>query len=147
MLPILESHLGFNGEMMSLITALYILFDPVTGDGAYKITGGTNGGFLVGLFLGILFATSLIVFATAVTGFLAPAVLAAVAMASIGYTLMQLQDAKTVSCVNLGFMVGFSMVLNQLIVGFGTAMSAIIGINVMFNSIRNLRTCVNLPSN
>ena len=29
MLPVLESALGFNGEMLSLITALYILFDPV----------------------------------------------------------------------------------------------------------------------
>lgn len=29
MLPILESYLGFNAEMLSLITALYILFDPV----------------------------------------------------------------------------------------------------------------------
>jgi Na+/H+-dicarboxylate symporter len=29
MLPILESCLGFNSEMLSLITALYILFDPV----------------------------------------------------------------------------------------------------------------------
>jgi Na+/H+-dicarboxylate symporter len=29
MLPILEAYLGFNAEMMSLITALYILFDPV----------------------------------------------------------------------------------------------------------------------
>jgi Na+/H+-dicarboxylate symporter len=29
MLPILESYLGLNGEMLSLITALYILFDPV----------------------------------------------------------------------------------------------------------------------
>jgi len=29
MLPILEGYLGFNGEMLSLITALYILFDPV----------------------------------------------------------------------------------------------------------------------
>ena len=29
MLPILERQLGFNGEMLSLITALYILFDPV----------------------------------------------------------------------------------------------------------------------
>ncbi len=28
MLPILERYLGFNSEMMSLITALYILFDP-----------------------------------------------------------------------------------------------------------------------
>jgi len=29
MLPVLESHLGFNAEMLSLITALYVLFDPV----------------------------------------------------------------------------------------------------------------------
>ena len=29
MLPILEHYLGFNAEMLSLITALYILFDPV----------------------------------------------------------------------------------------------------------------------
>lgn len=29
MLPILESYLNFNAEMMSLITALYVLFDPV----------------------------------------------------------------------------------------------------------------------
>jgi Na+/H+-dicarboxylate symporter len=29
MLPILQAYLGFNGEMLSLITALYILFDPV----------------------------------------------------------------------------------------------------------------------
>lgn len=28
MLPILESHFGFTGEMCALITALYILFDP-----------------------------------------------------------------------------------------------------------------------
>ena len=29
MLPILEAYMGFNSEMLSLITALYILFDPV----------------------------------------------------------------------------------------------------------------------
>lgn len=29
MLPILQEYLGFNGDMMSLITTLYILFDPV----------------------------------------------------------------------------------------------------------------------
>jgi len=29
MLPILKTYLGFNTEMMSLITALYLLFDPV----------------------------------------------------------------------------------------------------------------------
>ncbi|HUX78320.1 MAG TPA: cation:dicarboxylase symporter family transporter [Alphaproteobacteria bacterium] len=43
MLPILESHLGFNAEMLSLITALYILFDPVItsanvlGNGSFSI--------------------------------------------------------------------------------------------------------------
>ncbi|GAB4162570.1 MAG: dicarboxylate/amino acid:cation symporter [Rickettsiaceae bacterium] len=41
MLPILEQYLGFNTEMLSLITALYILFDPI-------ITGSNvlgNGAF------------------------------------------------------------------------------------------------------
>ncbi len=43
MLPILESQLGFTGEMSSLITALYILFDPiitsanVSGNGAFAM--------------------------------------------------------------------------------------------------------------
>lgn len=41
MLPILERYLGFNGEMMSLITALYILFDPVIT--CANVAG--NGGF------------------------------------------------------------------------------------------------------
>jgi len=41
MLPILESYLGFNASMMSLITALYILFDPVIT--CANVLG--NGGF------------------------------------------------------------------------------------------------------
>lgn len=42
MLPILESCLGFNAEMLSLMTALYVLFDPVItcanvlGNGAFS---------------------------------------------------------------------------------------------------------------
>jgi Na+/H+-dicarboxylate symporter len=41
MIPILEKYLGFNSDMSSLITALYILFDPiitginVLGNGAF----------------------------------------------------------------------------------------------------------------
>jgi len=44
MLPVLESQLGFTAEMGSLITALYILFDPVItcanvlGNGAFAMT-------------------------------------------------------------------------------------------------------------
>jgi Na+/H+-dicarboxylate symporter len=41
MLPILEAYLGFNASMMSLITALYILFDPVIT--CANVLG--NGGF------------------------------------------------------------------------------------------------------
>lgn len=43
MLPILENYLGFNAEMMSLITALYILFDPVITSA--NVLG--NGGFAI----------------------------------------------------------------------------------------------------
>jgi Na+/H+-dicarboxylate symporter len=41
MIPILEKYLGFTPEMLSLITALYILFDPIVtsanvlGNGAF----------------------------------------------------------------------------------------------------------------
>lgn len=41
MLPILESYLGFNSPMLSLITALYLLFDPFIT--AANVLG--NGGF------------------------------------------------------------------------------------------------------
>jgi len=43
MLPILESQLGFTGEMSSLITALCILFDPIVT--CANISG--NGGFAI----------------------------------------------------------------------------------------------------
>lgn len=45
MLPILEAYLGLNGEMLSLITALYLLFDPVIT--CANILG--NGAFAQGL--------------------------------------------------------------------------------------------------
>lgn len=45
MLPILETHLGFSGEMLSLITALYILFDPLITSA--NVLG--NGGFAMGI--------------------------------------------------------------------------------------------------
>ncbi|MEN8236253.1 MAG: cation:dicarboxylase symporter family transporter [Pseudomonadota bacterium] len=41
MLPILEQHLGFSGEMLSLITMLYMMFDPVLTSS--NVMG--NGGF------------------------------------------------------------------------------------------------------
>ncbi len=56
MLPILESYLGFNSSMLSLITALYVLFDPVItcanvlGNGAFaKLIDRVNNQFLISL--------------------------------------------------------------------------------------------------
>jgi Na+/H+-dicarboxylate symporter len=52
MLPILEAYLGFNSSMLSLITALYVLFDPVStcanvlGNGAFaKLIDRANASF------------------------------------------------------------------------------------------------------
>lgn len=45
MLPILETYLGFNAEMLSLMTALYILFDPVIT--CANVVG--NGGFALAI--------------------------------------------------------------------------------------------------
>ncbi len=45
MLPILEAYLGFNPTMLSLITALYILFDPIITTA--NVMG--NGGFAMAL--------------------------------------------------------------------------------------------------
>lgn len=56
MLPILEAYLGFDGTMLSLITALYILFDPVIT--CANVFG--NGGFAMGtswLFKGYAYHT------------------------------------------------------------------------------------------
>ena len=47
MLPILERYLGFDATMLSLITALYILFDPIIT--CANVLG--NGGFAMGLSL------------------------------------------------------------------------------------------------
>ena len=43
MLPILEKYLGFSGEMLSLITMLYMMFDPVLT--ASNVMG--NGSFVM----------------------------------------------------------------------------------------------------
>ena len=52
MLPLLEAHFGFNAEMLSLITALYVLFDPIItamnvfGNGAFALLVGKRVRFL-----------------------------------------------------------------------------------------------------
>ena len=58
----------------------YILFDPVTGDGAYKITGGGNGGYLA-IFTIIILTVALLAIAISLGGVVG-AILAAWALYS-----------------------------------------------------------------
>jgi Na+/H+-dicarboxylate symporter len=52
MLPILEKYLGFNADMLGLITAIYIMFDPiitgcnVAGNGSFAIIFDKIAGFM-----------------------------------------------------------------------------------------------------
>jgi len=58
MLPILEKYLGFDSGMLSLITALYILFDPfitmanVLGNGAFAVVYTKLYNWVAGIFRG-----------------------------------------------------------------------------------------------
>ncbi len=79
----------------------YIIFDPVVGDGAYKISGGVNGGILAGLLvLGVLgFLTSLFFFAM---GTLLAVALGAVLLATSILLLMSVGDQGYYSQVFVG---------------------------------------------
>jgi len=71
----------------------YIVFDPQTGDGAYKISGGQNGSFLMGFFFAMLLITSLLLVA-AITGPAAPLVIAAgvFAIGAAAYGLLKTES-------------------------------------------------------
>lgn len=105
----------------------YVLFDPVTGDGAYKITGGSNGGFLAGLLLG----NALLLFL-----FLAisPSVAALSALAGLGALIAIIGGflVASILIMTLGdsqdfwncFIAGFSIAL--ALFGAGAAIGAVI---------------------
>lgn len=71
----------------------YILFDPVTGDGAYKITGGANGGYIVVAVIFIVIAFLLAAAAaTGIGGILLAGGLAAFAMQSYTDSVKRISD-------------------------------------------------------
>ncbi len=90
----------------------YIITDPQTGDGAYKISGGGNGSYFAGLFLG-MFLILLGVFTAVGTGGLAiPFLLSALAHASLIHFLIA-DDSGGVerTCFLAGLFAGLSIVL------------------------------------
>ena len=105
---------GFTGEG-------YILFDPVTGAGAYKITGGANGAFVIGLLTGPALFLSLM---SAVIAFFAGmwllffiALLAAIIWI---YVWLQMSISPVAGCFYAGQVIGnllfeFAVVAQQLV--------------------------------
>ena len=107
----------------------YIIFDPDTGEGAYKISGGQNGALLV--------AASLILFVVALTVAANPVLLVALLASSIlgigrGLTLITgnphwFEVAKDVASLVVGFYTGFFVGAAGLSQGASATLGTIIG--------------------
>ena len=85
---------GFKG-------AGYVITDPDTGAGVYKISGGKNGGYLMGLILGLLITTLLagvIISSGGAALVMLPAMMVgfAISLQALGFYLMLGSDAKPV---------------------------------------------------
>ncbi|MHB8534103.1 MAG: transglutaminase-like domain-containing protein [Sulfuricaulis sp.] len=71
----------------------YILFDPVTGDGAYKIAGGVNGGYIVVAMIFITFAfLAAAAFATGPLGILVAGAFAVFSMRTYTDSVKRISD-------------------------------------------------------
>jgi len=97
---------GFTG-------AGYIIFDPSNGSGAYKITGGSNGGFFSGLAFGLmLFAMLAIAF---ITGGIAGLIVALILIGQIALPIYVMHmsvygaDEELKNCWLAGFTIGLGI--------------------------------------
>jgi len=112
----------------------YIIFNPDTGDGAYKISGGQDGGFISGLFFGASIGLAIIVLIVTVpASLLLATVITGIAAQIIGI-LTFLQTLATVgevdgACFVSGLIAGIGLTLGSLIgsiPGLGTALGFMI---------------------
>jgi hypothetical protein len=88
----------------------YIISDPATGAGAYKISGGANGGALLsGVLAGVLLPFTLLLGIAALGQFIGlfALVVAVITVALIFYY----EGLQTASCFHAGFSIGFSIFL------------------------------------
>lgn len=96
----------------------YVLFDPQTGDGAYKISGGENGGilpFLTGVAQGAAAMAMLIALTTALTGglilfgavfILTILVLLPIFLGAVGYGQRVFHTEQQQTCLDAGIPIG-----------------------------------------
>jgi hypothetical protein len=105
----------------------YIIIDPDTGAGAYKISGGANGSFLTGLFFGIALG-ALLVFELATMGPLAFEIVASTVNGFLASALgIMTATAATaggdLSCFFGGLLLGIGL-------GIGIALAATGGLGI-----------------
>lgn len=139
----------------------YILYDPQTGDGAYKIGGGQNGSFVVGLTFGIMLVMSLVLIA-ALTGpaspFLIAAIIGTIAL-DVGvmfHTEAKLQGIDA-PCFAVGLLTAFGMFavpfgfvgtvleaggIDVGLAGFYTAIAGALGLGAGFTSLPSPLQCL-----
>ncbi|GAB6044315.1 hypothetical protein [Endothiovibrio diazotrophicus] len=107
----------------------YAVFDPVKGDGAWRISGGDNGSYMAGLFFGMLLSV-LAVMAISSTGGLALPILASFLLHAGLFELFVVADASSSgiegSCFFGGLLAGLSAISLVLIPLFGN-LEAVIG--------------------
>ncbi len=87
----------------------YIIYDPQTGDGAYKIAGGQNGSYLAGLFLGLVISVFVIALISSSGGVLLPLLLGIFAFAGfLSYFLAEDSGGLNQRCFISGIFAGLA---------------------------------------
>jgi hypothetical protein len=125
---------GFTGEG-------YIIFDPVSGSGAYKITGGNNGGFLAGLLLGSAIILYLALALTAVVlgpilGLLVLVALFGAIITSGVLIAIYGDDPNFWKCFKAGFEIALAIAGVRLAAGLLETLLALIGFGVASETTR-----------
>lgn len=104
----------------------YLILDPETGSGAYKITGGSNGGFLIGVATGFFLFLSLMA-AVVMAGTLV-SLIAVVAAVAWFIVMAEMSVAENAGCFATGFALGIGLFADILGTrGLGTLLAIMIG--------------------
>jgi hypothetical protein len=101
----------------------YIIIDPIVGDGAYKISGGINGSFMLGLFIGLALVALLVVAAASGLALAIAAIVASIgvngAFLSLFYIDLSGEDFDA-RCFASGLLIGMtaaSLILGTALIG------------------------------
>lgn len=132
----------------------YVLIDPDTGAGAYKISGGANGGVYLGwgagallplALLGIIVGATELLVIGATAAVIVPFVLSLILLTVISMAVLNAVD-EAESCFFTGFALGLGAMLNAM--KLGTLTTIILAHVVAFPNVLGTtqwQTCLNIP--